>query len=672
MFRTIRGTLTTVVSIVIAVAMILLAAAAVVISGQTIVGNSEEQLKTQAERYAEQINVWFSQEITMTESAVTSVESVSRISGQKPTDQALQEIVSSFAEGRGELLNLYIGTVSKDFVQSNINATTPEGYDPTQRGWYQAAEQKKGTIVTDPYMDVLVGGMCVTVASPVYIDGELFAVIGADYTLSTINKAVEAASGEGGMYGFLLDSSANYVTHPDSSYLPGEEKAVALSSVLPEISSLVTQPGMDVILAEDYNGVRSYFASTKAESAGWIFGVAIPQQEVVGSLNALIGTCVLCLAAAILAAEIAMRFLVKKQLAPMEDLKQFIKEKMVSGTEKAAGQSQESREKEVEEIRHLIDVLKEQFIGTIHKTQEESQTIEKTMLNVSQRIGEMSGNITTISATMEETGANVETQTRSIELISTTCNEVSSAVEGLAKDAQKMAQKALETKERVNELIPVLMRSKDDTVKRAEESRLNLKKAIEGAKVIEKIVSVSEAIQGIAGQTNLLALNASIEAARAGDAGRGFAVVAAEIGQLSQNTASEIEKVSTLTNEVLKSVEQLSKESEGILSFIDTNMAEIYEGLGKLAGDYSKDSEYYARVSQEIGASTEELTASILNITNTVGNIEEAQNQLNIAVGSVNDNLQEIAGAGENVSNDADEAMRSISSLKSKVDSFAV
>ena len=33
---------------------------------------------------------------------------------------------------------------------------------------------------------------------------------------------------------------------------------------------------------------------------------------------------------------------------------------------------------------------------------------------------------------------------------------------------------------------------------------------------------------------------------------------------------------------------------------------------------------------------------------------------------------QEIAGAGENVSNDADEAMRSISSLKFKVDSFAV
>ncbi len=666
MFKTIKGTLTAAVSVVIAVAMILLGIVSILISGNSIMKNSEEEMKIGAQRYAEQINTWIASEKTMVEGVREGLLAGAMKTKQNPTTEQMQDIVSSFAKDRGELLNLYIGTSKKDFVQSNLDATTPEGYDPTQRGWYQSAQEMKDTVVTDPYMDVLVGGMCITIACPIYIEDELYAVIGADYTLNTINEVVANSAKEDGSYGFLVDASGNFVSHPNEEYLPGEDTAVSLGEKMPELSGLVSSPGTDVILEKDYDGKRTYFASAVIDSCNWVFAMTTIQNQVVKPLNSLIVACVILAVVSILVVILIMKFLIQRQLSPMEEMKQFIHDKMVSHENAVTPRN------EVEEIRYLISVLKEEFLDTIRKTKEESDYIEKTMYSANDQINEMSENITTVSATMQQTGANVENQTQSIEMISKTCTEVSTAVGGLAEDAQKMAQRAKDTQNRVGEVASSMLKNKDHAVVVAGESRKKLEDAINGAKVIEDIVGVSAAIQAIAEQTSLLALNASIEAARAGEAGKGFAVVATEISQLSQDTTNEIDKVTDLTNKVLKNVEQLSNESSKILEFIDTTVLNDYEGLETLAGDYKQDAGYYAQISEEIGSSTEELSASIKDITDTIAAIENSQNELNLAINSVNSNLQEIAGAGENVSVETDEVMNSISSLKTKVDSFSI
>ncbi|MBO6108964.1 MAG: methyl-accepting chemotaxis protein [Eubacterium sp.] len=656
MFKTIRGKLTSIVIIIVAIAMIALAVTSLMMFGYNMDASAREGLQSKANQRAAEVNNWISGEKTMAEGINTAI-----VASGTPNIDQIQKLLAASGQGRDQLLNCYFGSEKKDFVQMDANAEPPEGYDPTERGWYKAAKEAGTTIVTDPYMDVLIGGMCVTVATPVMIDGALYGVIGVDYTLDTLTQITEAAN-EDREYGFLVDASGNYIIHPNSEWMPGEEITTAVSTAMPDISGIISSPASEVIATGDYEGGVTYFASGDISSCGWVFGVAARQSKVTGILNVLLIISILITAAAITLVIILMLILVKKSLQPLEEMEQFVVDNLIDDESVLKGKTEGSK------IRFLIDVLKERFLATIDKTRGESTAIEDMMSDAHSKIGDMNEEITTISAAMEETGASVDTQTESIKNISMTCSEVSVAVDKLANEAQEMAEKAHDIQVHVEEMVPDIIRNKNSALEITHESREKLEAAIEGAKIINEIVGVSQSIQAIANQTNLLALNASIEAARAGETGKGFAVVASEIGTLAQNTSDEIDKVNDLTSKVLNSVDTLSNESNNILEFLDTKVVVDYEGLEALANDYDRDASYYAEISADLGAAAEELTASVDTINSIVGTIEESQHEVNRAVQEVNETLQEIAMNSDTISGETDEVLKSIRNLKNVVD----
>ncbi len=657
MFKTIQGTLTSAVISIITISLVVLALVSLLLSSRNILSTSRSSLQGKASYYAEEVNAWLTAEKTMTQGVRSSVLAL----GTVPTEEQLKSIVVSFAEGRDQLLNLYIGTSTKAFIQSDPNATVPEGYDPTERGWYKAAVAAQDTIITDPYMDVLIGGMCITVATPIYINNELYAVIGADYTLDTITEIVNSATSGDDSYGFLIDGSGNYVIHPNNEYLPGEDTAVLASSVMPGITSLISNPGSDVISTDDYDGTDSFFATSTVKCCGWVFGVVTRSSSVVSSLNIMLIVSIIVAVVAIALGIFLVTLIIRRSLQPLENMEDFVIENML---EDASGIDEM---REVDKIGLLIDTMKEKFLVTIQKTKSESVRIEEEMADVHEKIGTLSEDITAISAAMEETGASVDTQTESIKSISMTTDEVSEAVEKLANEAQDMAAKANDIQQHVEEIVPDIIKNKNNAISITTESRMKLEEAIESAKIIQEIIGVSQAIQAIANQTNLLALNASIEAARAGESGKGFAVVATEIGGLSQDTAAEIDKVNDLTDKVIKSVDSLSKESSSILEFLDSKVMKDYEELEKLANDYDRDAAFYSEVSSNLGAATQELTASVQNINHIVSTIEESQNEVNTTVQGVNNSLQDIADVSNDISKDTDDVLDSIRSLEDVV-----
>ncbi len=663
MKRTIKGRLTFAVILIVVAAMLVSTAVIVGSSGKKLTDELTKELQINADKYANSIDSWIEMEKGLNVAGAAAFAALPEGSYDR---EHIQSIVTTEAEGHSEFLNLYYGMESKDFIQMDPEATAPDGYDPTARGWYKAAKAAGTTIVTDPYMDVLIGGMCITIATPVYRNGELAGVLGADFTLDYISEVVESIPYENGEYGFLIDAAGNYVMHENQAYLPGEDVATSVESVMPALSPIVSNPGSSIVLAKDYDSGRKYMVTSVIESCGWSLGLALPKKNIDFIIYGLIVTAIIIALIAIAAVIVIMTRLIGKQLAPMEDMKSFVKEKVIGN------ENIKPTNSEVEEIRYLLSELESRVIDTIHKTKDESQLIRDKMTSASGKINGINDSISEINQAMQRTESGIETQTESIQNIEEICNNMMSTTEAFTAETRDMSSRTDEIISRVKAIVPEILANKKHAVDVTNKTKAELEEALKGIQVIEQIVNVASAIQGIASQTNLLALNASIEAARAGEAGRGFAVVADEINSLASTTGSEIEKVNALTNEVTENVNELTRVSNQIIMFLTDNVLKDYDNLETLANNYMEDANYYSDVSRGLGSGAEEVSASVSDINSVLERIGTAQTELGDAVHDISGNMQSITESSANVSAEANEVMESISNLQDTTDKFNV
>ncbi|MBR5116524.1 MAG: methyl-accepting chemotaxis protein, partial [Lachnospiraceae bacterium] len=461
-------------------------------------------------------------------------------------------------------------------------------------------------------------------------------------------------------------ASGNFVVHENKEFEPGEDKAIAVASELSSITPIITAPGSSIIQDKDYDGEKNYFVTAPVDKCGWVLGIALPATTVNKTTNRMVITTLIIALLSLAAVILIMVLLIRGLLSPMEQMKTFIREKIIG-----EDNVKESRN-EVEEIDYLIGELEDRVIDTIQRTRDESAQIQGKMADTNGKIGDINGNISLISATMQETGANIDVQTESIRNIDAASTEVNETVEDLKRQTQEMNARAQEIIERVESMVPAVLKNKDHAVAVTGESRERLSAAIEEAKVIDEIVNVSNAISGIANQTNLLALNASIEAARAGEAGKGFAVVADEINGLANTTKNEIDKVNTLTQKVTESVKALSDESNSILRFLNEVVLGDYENMEKLAQNYEADADFYGEVSQSLNRSAQELSDSMGNINNDIATIDQTQESLSQAVQEINNNLQQITASSESVAEETRSVMGGIDTLQETIGKFNV
>lgn len=605
MRKTIRGKLTISVIAIVIVIIVAITIGIVSIAGSKLMNSQKDELQLQADRYAQEVNSWIATEKMLVTGAAKSIESTGDMS-----EAGLQNVVDTYYAGREELLNLYFGTADSKFYQGNREAAIPDGYDPVQRGWYQSAAEAGETIVTDPYWDVLTNQMCGTIACPVYINGELAGVLAIDMTLQTVTDLTNSIDYDTDVYGFMVDSSGNYIAHKNEEYLPTEDTATAVSDVMPGLNTLLGNPGSGIVRDADYDGVDTYFATSLIECCDWQLGITIPTKNVNKVVMSMVMVAVIIAVIAVICVAVIMTNVIGRMLAPIQTLKQFASGDFSENAIVDTSIPKEYKD-ETEQIMMATSSVKEQIREIILTTKGESEYIEEISGHALTQMADLNQNVSQINSSVddiiEQTGQAAD-MTRQIH---ETGDELGHVIDSVAKKASDAAMQSSDIMTRAQELYNESVDSSNQANEIYDTTKVELEKAIAGSHAVEEISLLTEEILVISEQTNLLALNASIEAARAGEAGKGFAVVADEIRTLADNTKEAVDKIQTVTGAIVTSVNNLAMHSDKLLQFMNEKVVADYQHMIAIARQYEEDAVFYNDISSDLGSSSEEMSASM-------------------------------------------------------------
>lgn len=666
MRKTIKGKLTVSVIGIVVASILLTTLGIIAVAGKRMIQDQTQTLQLNADKYAGEINTWIENEKMLASGAAGSIQA----GGRTDTD-FVQAVVDTHAAGRKEILNLYCGTKDSEFIQSNREAEIPDGYDPVQRGWYKQAAEEGTVIVTDPYWDVLTNQMCTTIAAPVYIENELAGVIGLDVTLGTVTDLTGSINYEEGVYGFLVDSSSQYVAHRNKEYEPTEDTAVAVADIIPELEEMISGTDNAVKKLTDYDNNECYFATAGIEGSKWKLGVVVPAANVIKSMLTMVVVAIVIALVIIVFVALFMAGVIGKMLAPIQLLKQFASGDFSEETVVEKGIPKEYRD-ETEQIRTATTEVRQQIREIILSTKQEAGNISTIAQGTTEKMTVLNQDISGISELTSQVLEQTVQALKLMERINNNGQELGKAIEHVAGKAGEAVEQSNDIMERAQKQQETSGQSAAKTIALYQETRGDLEKAIADSQRVKEIDTLTEEILSISSQTNMLALNASIEAARAGEAGKGFAVVAEEIRQLADNSRQAVDKIRQVTGSVIQNVAFLSENSEKLLEFMNGKVMEDYRRMTELAQIYQKDAAFYNDISGELGASSEEMSANMDEINKSIAAITGL---VEVIAGSMQSMEQSVGNSNENsnaVMEQMEELFRLSELLNHTVASFRV
>uniref|UniRef100_UPI0040568366 methyl-accepting chemotaxis protein n=1 Tax=Agathobacter sp. TaxID=2021311 RepID=UPI0040568366 len=279
---------------------------------------------------------------------------------------------------------------------------------------------------------------------------------------------------------------------------------------------------------------------------------------------------------------------------------------------------------EIGQLVRGINNFIEQLQGIMVKIRTESTHMNELVNNITSGINDSNENASSISATMEQLSASMQEVSATLDEITTGAQEILDSSNSMSQMAEEGKGYVEDVKKRAISVRKEAEQSKNTTTDMLSGIRGMLEVAIENSRSVQKINELTDEILNISSQTNLLALNASIEAARAGEAGRGFAVVADEIRVLAENSKNTANNIQTISGMVTSAVDDLSKNANAMITFIDETVLTDYDKFVNSANTYHDDANHMDDMLENFYSGAQKLAETMAQMTEGIDGINIA------------------------------------------------
>nr|WP_137279139.1 methyl-accepting chemotaxis protein [Pseudomonas rhizoryzae] len=475
----------------------------------------------------------------------------------------------------------------------------PTGYDPRARGWYTAAVAARGMTLSTPYIFAMTGKLGMTMATPIFHDGQLTSVVSGNLDLSTLVQIIGSLNVGGLGEAFLVDANGKILvsSHP-------EQLLKTLKDVFPDNTPTLI-PGFQTVPQNGSERLVSFTPVEGLPSAKWYLGLSIDQAKAYAPVAQARNLAIVATVVAVIVMVLLLGLLIRGLLRPLRDLGRAMQDI-------AQGEGDLTRRLPVaarDEFGLLAQAFN-QFVARIHAS----------IRDVAQSTGELNRGTHRVLEASQSSMQQSDVQSQRTTSVAAAINEMGAATQEIARNAAHASSEARSARQQGEEGRRVL----DEAMTAMQALSAKIGSSCEHIEALNgkaaNIGQILDVIRGISEQTNLLALNAAIEAARAGEAGRGFAVVADEVRSLASRTQSSAQQIQQMIEELqngsrdavalMQESQRQSAHSMQVAKSAGERLGSVTERIGEIDGQ-----------NQSVATATEEQTSVVETLNMDISEI---------------------------------------------------